>query len=62
MSKDIIQEITKADYKEGFVTDVEQEFLPDLLQGTRFYDPGDNPRERETRKFLAERWKEKYGY
>jgi putative ATPase len=47
------------DYTGNFV---EQEFLPDQLQGTRFYDPGDNPRERETRKLLAERWKEKYGY
>ena len=47
------------DYTGNFV---EQEFLPDQLQGTRFYDPGDNPRERETRRLLAERWKEKYGY
>ena len=47
------------DYTGNFV---EQEFLPDQLQGSRFYDPGDNPRERETRKLLAERWKEKYGY
>ncbi|MBR5028573.1 MAG: replication-associated recombination protein A [Bacteroidales bacterium] len=31
------------DYTGNFV---EQEFLPDQLQGTRFYDPGDNPRER----------------
>ena len=47
------------DYTGNFV---EQEFLPDQLQGTRFYDPGDNPRERETRKLLAERWSKKYGY
>ncbi len=47
------------DYTGNFV---EQEFLPDQLQGTRFYDPGDNPRERETRKLLAERWGKKYGY
>lgn len=40
---------------------VDQEFLPEGIAGTKFYEPGDNPRERETRKFLAERWK-KYGY
>jgi putative ATPase len=40
----------------------EQEFLPDKLQGTRFYDPGNNAREEELRKFLRSRWKDKYGY
>ncbi len=45
-------------YRNNFV---DQEFLPDALQGMKFYDPGDNPREREARKFLSERW-EKYGY
>ena len=38
------------------------EFLPDGLQGTKFYDPGNNAREEELRKFLKARWKEKYGY
>ena len=28
MPNDIINEFTKAEYKEGFVTDVEQEFIP----------------------------------
>ena len=41
---------------------VEQEFLPDQIAGTKFYDPQDNPRERELRKSLRDRWKEKYGY
>ena len=41
---------------------VEQEFLPDTISGTVFYEPQDNPRERDLRKFLRERWKEKYGY
>ena len=27
-SNKIIQEVTSAEYKEGFVTDVEQEFIP----------------------------------
>ena len=41
---------------------VEQEFLPDALRGTKFYEPGDNARENETRKLLQWRWKQKYGY
>ncbi len=41
---------------------VEQEFLPDAISGTKLYDPQDNPREREIRKSLREKWKEKYGY
>lgn len=45
---------------EGNFTDME--FLPDALSGTAFYDPGKNPREEEIRKFLRNRWKEKYGY
>ena len=41
---------------------IEQEYLPDGLKGTRFYNPGNNARENELRKFLRDRWKEKYGY
>lgn len=40
----------------------EQEFLPDKLSGTIFYDPGKNPREEELRKFLRSLWKNKYKY
>ena len=47
------------DYEGNFV---EQEFLPDLLSGHRFYEPGNNSRENETRKLLQWRWKTKYGY
>ena len=39
-----------------------QEFLPDKLSGKKFYDPGKNAREEEMRRFLRERWKDKYGY
>lgn len=46
------------DYQGNFV---DQEFLPNEIKGTKFYEPGDNPKERETRKFLIDRWK-KYGY
>jgi putative ATPase len=40
----------------------EQEFLPDKLSGTMFYEPGKNPREEELRKFLRNLWKDKYNY
>lgn len=41
---------------------LEQEYLPKELVGTAFYQPGNNVRENELRKFLHERWKGKYGY
>lgn len=40
----------------------EQEFLPDEIKGTVFYDPGKNPREEELRKFLKNLWRDKYNY
>lgn len=40
----------------------DQEFLPEALKGTAFYQPGKNPREEELRKFLKNLWKDKYGY
>jgi putative ATPase len=40
----------------------EQEFLPDEIKGTKFYNPGKNPREEELRKFLKGLWKNKYDY
>ena len=46
-------------YENNFV---EQEFLPDKIIGTTFYDPGNNNRENELREFLKKRWKDKYGY
>lgn len=39
-----------------------QEFLPDQLAGSAFYQPGNNPREQETRRQLHEKWQGKYGY
>lgn len=38
------------------------EFLPEAIQGTRFFDPGNNAREIEMRNHLKKLWKEKYGY
>jgi putative ATPase len=40
----------------------EQEFMPDALSGTAFYNPGNNPRENEIRKRLKALWRDKYGY
>ena len=39
-----------------------QEYLPNEITGTKFYDPGKNAREEELRKFLKSLWKDKYGY
>ena len=47
------------DYQGNFV---EQKFLPDALRGMKFYEPGQNPREEDTRRLLRERWGQKYGY
>ncbi|MCF8378144.1 MAG: replication-associated recombination protein A [Bacteroidales bacterium] len=47
------------DYEQNFI---EQEFLPDKIQGSKFYDPGNNSRENEIRKRLKNLWKSKYGY
>lgn len=39
-----------------------QEYLPAAIAHTKFYDPGNNARENEMRRFLKDRWKDKYGY
>ncbi len=41
---------------------VDQEFLPDAIQGTKLYDPGNNATEARLRDYLRNCWKEKYGY
>jgi len=38
------------------------EFLPDKISGTTFYQPGNNLRENELRKYLKNLWNKKYGY
>ncbi len=40
----------------------EQEYLPEKLAGTKFYDPGNNARENELRNYLKKLWKDKYNY
>jgi len=47
---------------EGEGNFLEQEYLPEKISGKKFYDPGNNARENELRKFLKDRWKDKYGY
>lgn len=39
-----------------------QEFMPEEMSGTKFYEPGNNSRENSQRDFLKNRWKGKYGY
>ncbi|MDB9720402.1 replication-associated recombination protein A [Winogradskyella sp.] len=46
-------------YKNNFA---EQEFLPEEIQNTKLYDPGNNQREHAQRQFLKGLWKTKYGY
>ena len=40
----------------------EQEYLPLGLEGTKFYEPGNTPRENDTRNALRSRWQSKYNY
>ncbi len=47
------------DYDNNFV---EQEFLPDEIKNTSIYEPQNNSRENQTKEFLKNRWKGKYGY
>jgi putative ATPase len=47
------------DFKGNFVRD---NFLPDELKGTTFYDPGKNPKEEEIRKRLKNLWEDVYDY
>lgn len=53
------------DYKyshQGEGNFLDQEYLPDKIKGSTFYDPGNNARENELRRFLKDRWKDKYNY
>ena len=47
------------DYDNNFAT---QEFLPDEISNTTFYEPGANSRENADRDLLRKRWNGKYGY
>lgn len=45
------------DYTGNFVS---EEFLPEELSGSTFYEPGSNTREKALKEFLQHRWKDKY--
>ena len=45
------------DFDHNFVL---EEFLPEELSGTTFYEPGENQREKAIADFLKNRWKDKY--
>ena len=47
------------DFDKNFV---DQEFLPEDISGTVFYEPGLNNREKGIKEFLKSRWKDKYPY
>ncbi|MCS6824589.1 MAG: replication-associated recombination protein A [Cytophagaceae bacterium] len=47
------------DYENNFYP---QEYMPDELKGTVFYNPQNNAREDELRQRLKKLWKQKYGY
>lgn len=40
----------------------QQEYLPDDIKNTKFYEPGNNAKESSIRNFLKENWKDKYRY
>ncbi len=46
-------------YQGNFIPD---NFLPEEIKGTIFYDPGTNPKEAELRKKLSNMWKNIYDY
>lgn len=39
-----------------------QEYLPEEIKNTKFYEPGKNAKEDSIRKFLKDNWKDKYNY
>ena len=47
------------DFEGNFVPD---NYLPQEISGTVFYDPGENARESEIRKQLEARWQKIYNY
>lgn len=47
------------DFESNFVP---HEFLPEEIKGTSFFQPGNNPREKNMREYLKNLWKDKYGF
>ena len=45
---------------EGNFVDIE--FLPEGISGTKFFEPGNNPRENKEKEILRKKWKDRYKY
>lgn len=41
---------------------VDMEFLPENISGTKFFEPGNNPRENKEKEILRKKWKDRYKY
>nr|HQU54461.1 replication-associated recombination protein A [Saprospiraceae bacterium] len=41
---------------------LEQEYLPEGIEGTSLYEPAHNGQEEKLRQYLQSCWKDKYGY
>lgn len=41
---------------------VDMEFLPEGISGTKFFEPGNNPRENKEKEILRKKWKDRYKY
>ncbi|MFD2872992.1 replication-associated recombination protein A [Mucilaginibacter ximonensis] len=53
------------DYKYAHSHDnnfVDQDFLPEAIRGTKIYEPGNNPREHESKEKLKKLWGNRYKY
>ncbi len=50
-------------YSHNFANNfTDQEFLPEEIENTKLYEPGNNVRENGFKEFLKKRWKNKYNY
>jgi len=47
------------DFKENFI---EQDFLPEKIKGSMFYEPSSNPTEEKVKKTMQQKWKGNYKY
>jgi len=53
------------DYKYAHSYDnnfIDQDFLPEAIRGTKIYEPGNNPREHESKEKLKKLWGDRYKY
>lgn len=47
------------DFNENFI---EQDFLPEKIKGSMFYEPSSNPTEEKVKKSMQQKWKGNYRY